>query len=116
MSTEYQHFMRRIDNVAIDLGGRELFVETDVEFTLSKTVFTGDWWTPDDWEIDVHRFDIKNLWLIDPDRETCMAVVLEWEKQAGYDDIDPDKVIDDLLQHDDNLLAWVQERGLEIMP
>lgn len=116
MRTEYQHFMRTIDNVSVMVDGRELFVEADVEFTLCKTVYDGDWVTPDDWDIEIDSYHIKTLRLIDPDDETCMCIVDDWKRQDGHDGINPGKIIDDLIENDDGINDWLHERAPEIMP
>lgn len=115
MRTEKQDFTRYIDNTAIDLDGREFFIEVEIEFTLCKTVYDGDWVTPDDWDIEIESYFINTLRLIDTDSETCMCIVTDGKKQDGYDHINPGKIVDDLIANDDGINGWLQDRATEIM-
>lgn len=118
MMIEKEDFDRRIDNVSIQLDGRLWFVEADVTVTLAKTVHDGDWFTPDDWDIEVESVWVENMWLIDPEDDPLSprAVVIDGKRCPQFDHINPGKIIDDLLENDGDLCTWVQERGLEIMP
>lgn len=120
MRIEKEDFDRRIDNVSVQLDGKLWFVEADVTVTLCKTVYDGDWVTPDDWDIEVESIWVENMWLYEVDDTVVYLpghrIVTDGKKQDGYDHINPGKIIDDLLENDDRLCTWVQERGLEIMP
>jgi len=118
MTATIEEFPHHIDNVAVHINGKEWFVRADMWVTLRKTVYSGDWISPSDYEVEIKDTGLMQLTLIDPDTPDLKEryIVVNGVKRPGNDDIDLDLLLDDMLCNDDSLCGWMHDRALEMYP
>lgn len=118
MTATIEEFQRHIDNVAVHINGKEWFVRADMWLTLRKTVYSGDWITPDDYEVEIEDTKVMQLTLLDPDTPDLKEryIVVNCVKRHGNDDINLDDLISDMLCNDDSIIGWMHDRAREMYP